>query len=406
MDREKRELTSEFLLGLKYPALFTTGRGVLLYGPPGVGKTLLAGAIASEFKLTNQGVRYYSVGSAELISQWAGQTEKQIASLYATANQSQPSWSIVFIDELESLAASRGRAAASTTLNSTVPALLRVVNSPTAAPRVITIGATNLPWELDTAILRRLPLRMFVDLASNRLRLIMFKNAISKWLDWKKGASVQSKGLGFTRLLTALTGPGRQARGKLINAALQRRVVGNDVKSTEAVVDKFLKSSGRSAAPVPGGADALSTFGYSPSDLNSAIHQAQNATALAFLANAMITATQRKSSRLKSDGDKSMARSSTVTAIDPSVRKLLFPGSEPVSVRQIPVSARELKIPASEFFSDELRYVPIGGVAGQPKVTLSQIYISAFKEYKSTIDEAEYMALVMYSINPSAFKAV
>ena len=123
------------------------GGGILLYGPPGTGKTLIARAVAGEIEAA-----FFAIKPSEIMSQWVGKAEQNLAKLFAQAN-SHP-LSVIFIDEIESLAPSR-RTSHSTVMQRVVPQLLAELDGfHKRENALLFIGATNEPWAIDSAILR------------------------------------------------------------------------------------------------------------------------------------------------------------------------------------------------------------------------------------------------------------
>jgi transitional endoplasmic reticulum ATPase len=123
------------------------GGGILLYGPPGTGKTLIARAVAGEIRAA-----FFAIKPSEVMSQWVGVAEQNLARLFAEAAAYERS--VIFIDEMESLAPKR-RSQQSTVMARVVPQLLAEMDGfHQRENALLLIGATNEPWALDSAILR------------------------------------------------------------------------------------------------------------------------------------------------------------------------------------------------------------------------------------------------------------
>ena len=125
----------------------TPPRGVLLYGPPGTGKTLLAKAVASESK-----ANFISIKGPEVMSKWVGESEKAVRELFKKARQVAPT--IVFLDELDSIAPMRGTDTGSHVTDSVVNQLLTSIDGLESMEGVVVIGATNRPDIIDPSLLR------------------------------------------------------------------------------------------------------------------------------------------------------------------------------------------------------------------------------------------------------------
>jgi transitional endoplasmic reticulum ATPase len=148
----KQMLTESVLWPLSYPDTFARlgvepPRGVLLYGPPGCGKTFLVKAIAGTGK-----ANVLSVKGAELLSKWVGESEKSVRELFRRAREAAPT--LVFLDEVDALAPTRGQATDGGTTDRVVAALLTELDGVESLRNVVVIGATNRPDLIDPALLR------------------------------------------------------------------------------------------------------------------------------------------------------------------------------------------------------------------------------------------------------------
>lgn len=152
MDDVKRELRESVELPLLKPDVFKklgirAPKGFLLYGPPGVGKTLLAKAVANE-----SNANFISVKGPEVLSKWVGESEKAVREIFKKAKQVAPS--IVFFDEIDSIAPRRGGGNDSGVTERIVNQLLTSMDGVEVLQGVVVIGATNRPDILDSALIR------------------------------------------------------------------------------------------------------------------------------------------------------------------------------------------------------------------------------------------------------------
>lgn len=176
LERAKQILQEAVILPNLRPDLFTglraPPRGVLLYGPPGTGKTMLAKAVATE-----SGFNFFNISASALTSKYVGDGEKLVRALFSVARARQPS--VVFIDEVDSILSSRGanEHEASRRLKTEFMVQLEGVSTE-AGERLLVMGATNLPQELDEAVLRRFPQRICVPLPDASARLSLLRHLL------------------------------------------------------------------------------------------------------------------------------------------------------------------------------------------------------------------------------------
>ena len=152
MAETKQALTEAVLWPLQHPETFERlgvdpPRGVLLYGPPGCGKTFVVRALASSGRLS-----VHAVKGAELMDKWVGASEKAVRELFRRARDSAPS--LVFLDEIDALAPRRGQSFDSGVTDRVVAALLTEMDGIEPMNDVVVLGATNRPDLIDPALLR------------------------------------------------------------------------------------------------------------------------------------------------------------------------------------------------------------------------------------------------------------
>ncbi|KAJ6874775.1 hypothetical protein NC652_034472 [Populus alba x Populus x berolinensis] len=194
LDETKESLQELVMLPLRRPDLFNGGllkpcRGILLFGPPGTGKTMLAKAIAKE-----AGASFINVSMSTITSKWFGEDEKNVRALFTLAAKVSPT--IIFVDEVDSMLGQRTR-------NGEHEAMRKIKNEfmthwdgllTKPGERILVLAATNRPFDLDEAIIRRFERRIMVGLPSIESRERILKTLMSKEktedLDFKELATM------------------------------------------------------------------------------------------------------------------------------------------------------------------------------------------------------------------------
>lgn len=173
LDAAKEALKEAVILPIKFPHLFTGKRipwkGILLFGPPGTGKSYLAKAVATEANNST----FFSVSSSDLMSKWLGESEKLVKNLFELARQHKPS--IIFIDEIDSMCSARSDNENDSVRRIKTEFLVQMQGVGNDTDGILVLGATNIPWVLDSAIRRRFEKRIYIPLPEAHARLIMFK---------------------------------------------------------------------------------------------------------------------------------------------------------------------------------------------------------------------------------------
>ncbi|KAI3449499.1 hypothetical protein Pfo_006164 [Paulownia fortunei] len=196
LENVKETLKELVMLPLQRPELFSKGqltkpcKGILLFGPPGTGKTMLAKAVATE-----AGANFINISMSSITSKWFGEGEKYVKAVFSLASKIAPS--VVFVDEVDSMLGRRENPGEHEAMRKMKNEFmvnwdgLRTKDK----ERVLVLAATNRPFDLDEAVIRRLPRRLMVNLpdAQNRgkiLKVILAKEELTPNIDLEAVANM------------------------------------------------------------------------------------------------------------------------------------------------------------------------------------------------------------------------
>jgi len=207
----KQTLQEAVILPNLRPDLFTGLRappkGVLLYGPPGTGKTLLAKAVATE-----SGYSFFSITASSITSKYLGEGEKMMKALFSVARMQQPA--VIFFDEIDALMSSRKESEHEASRRVKTEFMTQIDGALTnASDRLLVMAATNIPWEIDEAVLRRMVKRIYVPLPDESSRRSLIKHML------KKQQAAEKPG-GISGLISTLSGGGGGGSGGISDAQL------------------------------------------------------------------------------------------------------------------------------------------------------------------------------------------
>jgi Cdc6-like AAA superfamily ATPase len=266
MDRERAEIEKQFIDPQIWTNMFAAARTMLLYGPPGGGKTYLVKGMVNAFRdKLQQPVHFFAPTNAALKGKYSGQVEKNLVNWFETAQreaQKTGSVSILFFDEIESLASARSDE--NQVMNASVTQLLTLINGADSHKynRVLVVGATNLPWSLDEAILRRFSTRIFVDLPSSTSVPVLLYTALGRRLRLvEESERLQENVWQFCNALAVQMG---------FQTGVKKTIKGG---SSDPRYDLILRNHVESS-------DAVSPVGFNASDITNFVDSVVNDLAL------------------------------------------------------------------------------------------------------------------------------
>lgn len=253
LDTAKRLLKEAVVMPLAYPQYFTgvltPWKGILLYGPPGTGKTLLAKAIATECSTT-----FFNISASSVISKWRGDSEKLVRVLFEMAGHYGPS--TIFIDEADALMSARGGEGeheASRRMKTELMVQLDGVIQ--RNQQVFVLMASNLPWELDGALLRRLEKKVFVPLPCQEAREAILQRLLSdrtiSTVSFKEVAIKTEKFSGSDIVLLAKEAAMRPLRRLMQNLSTKGRGSGETQEALDQVTMEDIMAALNVSKPSP-----------------------------------------------------------------------------------------------------------------------------------------------------------
>lgn len=179
LETAKEALNEAIMMPMAFEKLFTgkrkPWRGILLYGPPGTGKSHIAKATAVEGGSSS----FFAVASNDLVSKFMGDSEKLCKMLFTVARETRPS--IIFIDEVDALCSARGEGESDSTRRIKNEILVQMSGVGVDNKKLLVLAATNIPWEIDSAMRRRFEKRIYIPLPDEAAMRHLFKLNMGKF---------------------------------------------------------------------------------------------------------------------------------------------------------------------------------------------------------------------------------
>ncbi|WVZ72907.1 hypothetical protein U9M48_021294 [Paspalum notatum var. saurae] len=293
LDDIKESLQELVMLPLRRPDLFTGGllkpcRGILLFGPPGTGKTMLAKAIANEAQAS-----FINVSMSTITSKWFGEDEKNVRALFTLAAKVSPT--IIFVDEVDSMLGQRNRAGEHEAMRKIKNEFMTHWDGLLSRPdqRILVLAATNRPFDLDEAIIRRFERRIMVGLPSMESRELILRRLLSK--------EKVDEGLDFKELATMTEGYSGSDLKNLCTTAAYRPVRELIQKERKKELEKLKREKGESPSDLAKKKEKEEAIILRPLNMTD-LKEAKNQVAASFAAEGAIMAELRQWNELYGEG--------------------------------------------------------------------------------------------------------
>ncbi|XP_066400777.1 uncharacterized protein [Miscanthus floridulus] len=292
LDDIKESLHELVMLPLRRPDLFKGGllkpcRGILLFGPPGTGKTMLAKAIANEAQAS-----FINVSMSTITSKWFGEDEKNVRALFTLAAKVAPT--IIFVDEVDSMLGQRNRAGEHEAMRKIKNEFMTHWDGLLSRPdqRILVLAATNRPFDLDEAIIRRFERRIMVGLPSTESRELIMRRLLSK--------EKVDEGLDYKELATMTEGYSGSDLKNLCTTAAYRPVRELIQRERKKELEMLKREKGETQSDIPKKKEK-ETIILRPLNMTD-LKEAKNQVAASFAAEGAIMSELRQWNELYGEG--------------------------------------------------------------------------------------------------------